>query len=281
MFRYLLLLAALWAAPHVRAQVNELGLTGGAMYYIGDLNPTKHYPRDTKLGGGLLFRHNFSDRFALRLQGLYGTLQAYDSDSDDSLAALRNLHFRSRMFEFAGIMEVNFFKYRSREKDGRTWTPFLFAGIAYFRANPQAQLNDTWYSLQQLGTEGQGTSARDTEAYKIDQLSLPFGAGLKFNFGRLDMQLEWGLRRTSTDYIDDVSDTYVDNDLLAVENGPLAAAFGDRSGLNELPGYSNADRARGDRNTRDWYSYSGISFTYILSRFSDCDAQYNWMRNKR
>lgn len=251
------------------------------MYYIGDLNPTKHYPRDTKLGGGLLFRHNFSDRFALRLQGLYGTLQAYDSDSDDSLAVLRNLHFRSRMFEFAGIMEVNFFKYRSREKDGRTWTPFLFAGIAYFRANPQAQLNDTWYSLQQLGTEGQGTSARDTEAYKIDQLSLPFGAGLKFNFGRLDMQLEWGLRRTSTDYIDDVSDTYVDNDLLAVENGPLAAAFGDRSGLNELPGYSNADRARGDRNTRDWYSYSGISFTYILSRFSDCDAQYNWMRNKR
>lgn len=281
MFRYLLLLAALWVAPSVRAQVNELGLTGGAMYYIGDLNPTKHYPRDTKLGGGLLFRHNITDRFALRLQGLYGTLQAYDSDSDDSLAVVRNLHFRSRLFEFAGIMEVNFFKYRSREKDGRTWTPFIFAGIAYFRANPQAQLNDTWYSLQQLGTEGQGTSARDTEAYKIDQVSLPFGAGLKFNFGRLDMQLEWGLRRTYTDYIDDVSNTYVDNDLLAVENGPLAAAFGDRSGLNELPGYSNADRARGDRNTRDWYSYSGISFTYILSRFSDCDAQYNWMRNKR
>ncbi len=281
MFRYLLLLAALWVVPGVSAQVNELGLTGGAMYYIGDLNPTKHYPRDTKLGGGIVFRHNIKDRFALRIQGLYGTLQAYDSDSGDSLAVVRNLHFRSRLFEFAGIMEVNFFKYRSREKDGRTWTPFLFGGIAYFRADPKAQLNDTWYSLQQLGTEGQGTTARDTEAYKIDQISLPFGAGLKFNFGRLDMQLEWGLRRTYTDYIDDVSNTYVDNDLLAVENGPLAAAFGDRSGLNELPGYSNADRARGDRNTRDWYSYSGISFTYILSRFSDCDAQYNWMRNKR
>lgn len=281
MFRYLLLMAALWAGPSLRAQVNEIGLTGGATYYIGDLNPTKHYPTDTKLGGGLVFRHNITDRFALRLQGLYGTLQAYDSNSGDSLAVLRNLHFRTRLFEFAGIFEVNFFKYRSRDKDGRTWTPFLFAGLAYFRANPQAQLNDTWYSLQQLGTEGQGTSIRDTEAYKIDQLAIPFGGGLKFNFGRVDMQLEWGLRRTYTDHIDDVSGTYVDNDLLAVENGPLAAALADRSGLNTIPGHTNADRARGDRNTRDWYSYSGISFTYILSRFSDCDAQYDWMRNKR
>lgn len=281
MFRYALILLAFGALLNVHAQVNEIGITGGATYYIGDLNPSKHYPRDTKLGGGLLFRHNITDRFALRFQGLYGTLQAYDSDSDDSLAVLRNLHFRARLFEFSGLMEVNFFKYRSREKDGRKWTPFLFVGLAYFRANPQAMLNDTWYSLQPLGTEGQGTTARDTEAYKIDQISIPFGAGLKFNFGRLDMQLEWGLRRTYTDYIDDVSGTYVDNDLLAVENGPLAAALADRSGLNELPGFSNADRARGDRNTRDWYSYSGISFTYILSRFSDCDAQYNWMRSKR
>lgn len=281
MFRSLFFMFALWAALGARAQVNEIGVTGGAMYYIGDLNPTKHYPTDTKISGGLLFRHNITDRFALRIQGLYGTLQAYDSNSDDSLSVLRNLHFRARVFEFAGLIEVNFFKYRSRDKDGRTWTPFVFAGLAYYRASPEALLNDTWYALQPLGTEGQGSTVRDTEAYKIDQIALPFGAGLKFNFGRIDMQLEWGLRRTYTDFIDDVSGTYVDNDLLAVENGPLAAALADRSGLNELPGFSNADRARGDRNTRDWYSYSGISFTYILSRFSDCDAQYNWMRNKR
>jgi hypothetical protein len=281
MFRYALLSVALLAILGLRAQVNEIGLTGGATYYIGDLNPTKHYPTDTKLGGGLVFRHNMTDRFALRLQGLYGTLQAYDSESEDSLAVLRDLHFRARLYEFSALMEVNFFKYRSLEKDGRTWTPFLFVGLAYFRASPQAVLNDTWYDLQPLGTEGQGTTVRDTEPYKVDQLAIPFGGGLKFNFGRVDMQLEWGLRRTYTDYIDDVSGTYVDNDVLAVENGPLAAALADRSGLNELPGFSNADRARGDRNTRDWYSYSGISFTYILSRFSDCDAQYNWMRNKR
>lgn len=281
MIRSTLLLLVMGAALSVRSQVNEIGITGGAMYYIGDLNPSKHYPKDTKLGGGLLFRHNMNDRFAFRIQALYGTIQAYDSDSKDSLAVLRNLHFRARLFEASGLLEINFFKYRSLDKDSRKWTPFLFAGLAYYRANPKALLDDTWYALQPLGTEGQGTSVGKDDAYKVDQIAIPFGAGLKFNFGRLDMQLEWGLRRTYTDYIDDVSGTYVDNDLLAVENGPLSAALADRSGLNDIPGYSNANRARGDPNTRDWYSYSGISFTYVISRFSDCDEQYNWMRRKR
>ncbi len=263
------------------AQVNEVGLTGGAMYYIGDLNPTHHYPRDTKLAGGLVFRHNFNHRIALRLQGLYGALEAYDSNSNDTLQQIRNLHFRSRLFEFAGLLEINFFHYRKKGKDGKFWTPFVFGGLAYFRADPQAQLDDTWYRLQPLGTEGQGTSmGASGETYKVDQVSLPFGAGLKFNLGKLDVQVEWGIRRTWTDYIDDVSGTYVDNAALAFENGPLAAALADRSGL-AATGFNNTGLARGDMNTRDWYQYTGISLTYIISRFSDCDEQYNWMRKRR
>lgn len=280
MVRTLLLLMAL-SASGLHAQVSEFGVTGGTLYYIGDLNPTRHYPSDTRLGGGLVFRQNLSDRWALRLQGLYGNLQAYDSVSTDTLQLLRNLHFRSRLLEFSALFEVNFFKYRSTDKDTRKWTPFLFAGLAYFRANPQAQLDDTWYDLQPLGTEGQGTTVRGTDLYKVDQIAVPFGMGFKFNLGRVDLQVEFGGRRTWTDYIDDVSGTYVDNDVLANENGPLAAALADRSGLNELPGFSNADRARGDRNTRDWYYYTGLSLTYVLSRFTDCEAQYNWTRRKR
>lgn len=262
-----------------RSQVNELGGTIGGSYYIGDLNPTRHYPRDTKLAGGIVFRHNFNDRYAVRLQGLYGTLQAYDSDSKDSLAVLRDLHFRSRLIEASLLFEVNFFKYRTkgRGKVGRNWTPFIFAGLAYYRINPQAQLDDTWYDLQPLGTEGQGTSSRGGEAYKRDLLSIPFGGGFKLNAGRVDLQLEWGLRRTYTDYIDDVSGTYMDNDLLAFENGPLAAQLADPSALAD----TNTDRARGDANTRDWYLYSGLTITYIISRFSDCEEQYNWMKRKK
>src|SRR5690606_31844416 len=106
-------------------------------------------------------------------------------------------------------------------------------------------------------------------------VSLPFGTGLKFNLGRFDLQVEWGLRRTWTDHIDDVGGTYVDNDLLAFENGPLAGVLADRSGLNDVPGFSNADRARGDPNTRDWYQYTGLTITYIISPFLECE-QYEW-----
>jgi hypothetical protein len=267
-------------AVTVSAQVNEIGLTVGAAYYIGDLNPYRHYPKDTKLAGGLVFRHNFNDRYALRLQGLYGTLQAYDSDSNDSLQLARNLHFRARLIEVAALFEINFFKYRNRGKEGKNWTPFVFGGLAYFRSNPQALLDDTWYDLVQLGTEGQGATGGG-EAYKVDLMSMPFGAGFKFNFGRVDVQVEWGMRRTWTDYIDDVSGAYYDNARLAFENGALAATLADRSGLEgALPGHSNTGRMRGDANTRDWYVYSGLSITYIISRFSDCEEQYNWMKRK-
>ena len=277
MSRRILLPFLLLCSVLAHGQVNEIGGTIGGSYYIGDLNPTRHYPRDTKLAGGLLFRHNFNDRYALRIQGLYGTLQAYDSDSNDSLAVLRNLHFRSRLIEASMLLEINFFKYRYRGKDGRKWTPFVFAGLAYFRSNPQAQLNDTWYQLQPLGTEGQGTTAGGGESYKVDLMSLPVGAGFKFNFGRVDVQVEWGARRTWTDYIDDVSGTYTNNAVLAFENGDLAGQLADRSGLAA----TNTGRARGDLNTRDWYFYSGLSVTYIISRFSDCEEQYNWMKRKR
>lgn len=282
MTRTLLLFLALAATTAHHAQVNEVGITGGALYYIGDLNPTRHYPKDTRAGIGLVFRHNMNDRMALRLQGLYGNLQAYDSNSPDTLQQLRNLHFRTRLYEASALLEINFFKYRSRDKGSRLWTPFVFGGLCYFRTSPQALLNDTWYDLQPLGTEGQGTTMNPgSQPYKTDHIGIPFGAGFKFNLGKLDLQIEWGLRRTYTDYIDDVSGTYVDQDQLLVENGPLSAAFADRSGLNDLPGFSNTGRARGNSNTRDWYQYTGLTLTYIISRFSDCDEQYNWMRKKR
>ena len=53
---------ALFATAPLLGQVSEMGLTGGVTYYIGDLNPLKHYPKNTHLGGGLVYRYNFNDR---------------------------------------------------------------------------------------------------------------------------------------------------------------------------------------------------------------------------
>ncbi|MBK7752040.1 MAG: outer membrane beta-barrel protein [Flavobacteriales bacterium] len=273
--RLALLVVLLLPLQGLRAQVSELGITGGVTYYIGDINPYKHYPTRTKPMGGLLFRYNFGSRYAVRAQALYGTLEAFDSDSPDSLQQLRNLSFRANIFELALLGEINFFHYRAGGKDGRSWTPFVFAGLCYFRANPRAQLDNTWYDLQPLGTEGQGGTSEDGggNLYKVDQVGIPFGAGLKFALGkRVDLQLEWGLRRTFTDYLDDVSGTYADPEQL----NPLAAELSDPS--LDAAVTDRTGQARGDTQTRDWYQYTGLSLSVLLTKFTECDQLYFRMK---
>lgn len=273
-----ILLAFLLAGPAC-AQVSEIGITGGVSYYIGDINPLRHYPTNTRFGGGLLYRYNFDPRYALRLQGLYTRLEAYDADARDPLQQRRNLGFRTNLFEASALLEINFLKFRSLDrKDDHLWTPYVFVGLAYFHFNPQAFLDDTWYDLQPLGTEGQGSSAGG-DPYKLDVMSIPFGVGFKFAMtDRLDLGVEWGLRRTYTDHLDDVSGIYVDNDRLAFETGPLTAELADPSVLRETG--QNTGRSRGDGKTVDWYQYTGISLNWRLTRFTECDAIWDRMRNK-
>ncbi len=279
MSRYKVLFPLLLLSAPSIAQTSELGLTGGVMYYIGDLNPTRHYPAHTHIGGGLFYRYNFNQRYAFRLQGLYSKLEAYDSDSPDSLQQLRNLGFRTSIFEASAVMEINFFKYRGVTKDSRNWTPYIFFGLAYFHMDPEGLLDDTWYQLQPLGTEGQGTS-QGGDFYSVDNISIPFGVGFKFAITqKIDLGLEWGLRRSYTDYIDDVSGTYVDNDLLTFETGPLTAALADPSVLRNTG--LNTGRSRGDGQTTDWYQYTGVSVSWLLTRFTECDAIWDHMRRNK
>lgn len=278
MRRQVLCLLMLIAAGRVHGQVSELGLTAGVSYYIGDLNPTRHYPTNTHLAGGIFYRYNIDQHYAVRVQGLFTKLEAYDSDSNDSLQVLRNLGFRTNLFEVAATLEINFLKYRGITKDSHNWTPYIFFGLAYFHMNPQNLLDDTWYDLQPMGTEGQGTSV-GADPYKLDVMSIPFGAGFKFALtDKLDLGLEWGLRRTYTDYLDDVSGLYVDNTFLASETGPLTAALADPSVLRETG--INSGRSRGDSFTKDWYQYTGVSISWLLSRFTECDAIWDRMKNK-
>lgn len=274
-FRHLpICLLPLLAAP-AAAQVSELGITGGTTFYIGDLNPAQYYPKHTHLAGGIMYRYNFNERYAIRLQGLYGKVEAYDIESEDPLQQLRNLGFRSTIFEAAALLEINFFKYRGLGKDSRTWTPFVFGGLAYYHFNPQNLLDDTWYDLQPLGTEGQ--SLGGGKGYGLNQICIPFGVGLKFAItNRVDVNLNWGLRRTYTDHLDDVSGVYMDNTTLLEQAGPLTALLADPSALRTSG--LNTGRARGDSQTRDWYQYTGITIALRLTRFTECDAIWDKMK---
>ncbi len=250
---------------------SELGLFGGVSYYMGELNPGKPFFMPS-FAGGLVFKHNYNARWAWRISALYGNVQADDSRSEVPSQIQRNLSFRSQVIEFSPMLEFNFFPYEVGNLN-RPATPYIFGGFALFRFNPKAEYQGDWVALQPLGTEGQGTVLfPDRKEYSLINAAFPFGIGFKFHAGRLALAVEWGLRKTFTDYLDDVSTTYVDPDLLYATNGVLAALIADRSVVN--PGEINTGRQRGNPSNKDWYSFAGITLSYKLSRKESVGPAY-------
>ncbi|MBK9191493.1 MAG: outer membrane beta-barrel protein [Crocinitomicaceae bacterium] len=248
----------------------EMGVFGGGSYYIGDLNPDVHFMY-SKPAFGAIFRYNLTKRYSLRFTGSYGNVYGQDSDSDDPFSQMRNLSFKSDILELAFGVEIDLFNYNiNNMKD--PISPYFFYEIAYFKMNPTGELNGEDYDLQSLGTEGQGTALSDKEPYKLNQLSIPLGIGVKFNIRkRMAISIEYGIRKTFTDYLDDVSGKYVDPDLLSAYNGTLAAEFSDRS-LGEST-YSNVGFNRGNPANKDWYAFYGIMFTFKPFKENVCNMR--------
>jgi hypothetical protein len=106
--------------------------------------------------------------------------------------------------------------------------------VGVFYHNPKAMAPETdqlgnsipeagkWVALQALGTEGQYSDAYDVKPYSKVQISVPIGLGFSYKIGNnLDFSFEIGYRILFTDYIDDVSENFVD---LGIFDNPLARA---------------------------------------------------------
>lgn len=271
MKRFIIIVLSALVFPSLSvSQKDELGIILGGTYYVGDLNPYKQYA-NTHFGGGILYRNNLNLRYTLRLFANYGQVSAADSTNDIAVYSNRNLHFKSKLFELGAIFELNFFKYKPGDIKKDRSTPYLFAGLNYFYMNPMAQLGDDWYDLQSLGTEGQGSSLNSKQHYKLNQIAIPLGIGFKVNATKkLCFSFEYGLRKTFTDYLDDVSGAYVNNATLREENGVLSAYFADRSIQNEGINGTNEGSMRGNPANKDWYSFSGIAITLVLGKETGC-----------
>lgn len=249
----------------VKSQRHELGLFVGGSYYIGDINPKKHFAQPNLAFGGV-YRYNFTPHWAVKFNAYHGKIEGDDAVIKHYRS--RNLSFRSNLTEIGATVELNFFKYMTGNKQMPA-SPFIFAGLSYYRFNPQALYQGEWYNLQPLGTEGQGTTAYpDRLPYSLGGISIPFGVGAKFSLGKnISLGLEWGMRKTFTDYLDDVSTTYPDLVILSAENGPIAAALSDRTiwGIGEVP-TPNVGKQRGDSSNNDWYSFAGVTFTFKFGK---------------
>lgn len=268
----LLVLPFLVSAAAQGQQSYELGIFFGGSYYTGDLNPLGHFNNLTQPAGGLTFRYNINPRFAIRANGFFGTLKGDDASTKSFAQQQRNLHFKSPLTEFSGQAEFNFLDYRLGN-DKYPFTPYIFAGAAVFHHSPRALINGQWVDLQPLGTEGQGTPLSNRKQYRLTQFSMPFGLGVKTNLAkRIGLSIEWGLRKTFTDYLDDVSGAYADPVQLSGYNGPVAGILSDRSLVRDS--YSNVGRQRGNPVTKDWYCFTGFVLSFKLKdMINECPFQ--------
>jgi hypothetical protein len=250
-------------AQHSKGKSSELGIFLGGSYYIGDINPLIHFGPMTKPAAGAVFRYNLNPRFALRANVLFGSIQADDAIAKSAAQQQRNLNFKSPVTEFSIQAEFNFLDYQLGD-ERKKFTPYIFLGIGAFKFNPVATYDNYSYTLQPLGTEGQGLDGGPKKKYKLTQISIPFGVGIKTHLSkRIGLSIEWGMRKTFTDYIDDVSTTYYDPAALAASHGDVSAVASDPS-IGTDPNYSNVGKQRGDPNTKDWYSFAGFVLTLKL-----------------
>ena len=77
----------------------------------------------------------------------------------------------------------------------------------------------------------------------------------------LSFSIEYGMRKTFTDYFDDVSGLYPDLAALAAVS-PEAAQMSDKSGFPQGINNSSYGLQRGDASNKDWYTVTGIILTY-------------------
>ncbi len=249
---------------------NFLGELGGADQIgtngLKDLEFSKTGP---VLSAGL--RYKITPFLAAHMHGTFATVAGDDKLTKEEFRNNRNLNFKSNIYE----LNVNFEASILTQREGGLYklrgmrrTPsyeaslYAFAGVGVFHFNPKGELNGKWYDLQPLGTEGQGISPA-REKYSRTQICIPVGLGFRYFFNRRwGVGFEYGIRKTFTDYIDDVSKTYYDNGAIKATYGSEAALLADPS-INK-DGQALAGEQRGDPGDRDAYMFAVLSLHYKI-----------------
>jgi len=270
-----------------RGKPIEVGITLGASNYMGELSPLVDF-NETHPMGGIICRFNYSDFLTLRGNAVFGQISGNDKNyNSDAERYKRNLNFKSNVIEFSGTLEWNILGYGETQRTN-PGSPFLFAGIGVFKFNPMTQFHydaavypvadygdlsrfdNQWIELQPLSTEGQETTKFNyRKRYSLTQISIPIGVGYKKQFSEVwAWGIELGLRKTFTDYLDDISTTYVDPQITGGSNTGLSAALADRTPelkdptlFNDYGTEETLGAKRGDDTNKDWYMFLNFTIT--------------------
>jgi hypothetical protein len=227
--------------------------------YQGDLTDKPY--KSSKAAFGVTATFPVSQRFSIRTGLTLGKIAGADSLSDKPELIARNLSFQSKITEFSVLAQYDIFNI-----DDTRWTPYVFGGLALFHFNPFTyDSTQTKVYLQPLSTEGQGLQGYPEKPYTLTQLSLPFGAGIKYAISdRVQIGLEVGLRKTFTDYLDDVSGGYADPADLLAGKGQQSVDLSYRGDEIGNPAYPTKGFTRGNPKAKDYYYFSGLHLSFAL-----------------
>ena len=243
----------------------HVDLFGGIANYQGDLQNKRFTLEQSNPSFGLGLSYDLSSKFSIRSGFTYGSVEGDDKKNTSAKGNYkRNLNFKTAISELQIGLEYNFLNL-----GGNSFTPYVFAGVAVYHFNPYTK--DTAGNkvyLQPLSTEGEGLSAYpDRKAYKLTQIAIPFGGGLKFRLSEsLQVGLEVGIRKLFTDYLDDVSTTYVDKITLFNAKGSKAVELAYRGNeIDPSSSYPANNEQRGNPKRKDLYYFSGIRVSKLLN----------------
>lgn len=285
---------------------SEMDIQIGTANFLGELGGRDRVGSDflwdlefseTQPAGSIGYRYYIGKNHALTLAGSFGRVSGDDALTEEKFRNNRNLHFRSIIIEAALKYELHFsFKKlgnlygigsRTARAKNRYRDMYLFLGFGGFYFNPQAQYDGEWVDLQPLGTEGQGLEGGPDE-YSLYQPAIPMGLGIRFGLGRkYRIGLEVGHRVTFTDYMDDVSGEYYDNEKIREERGDMAADLADPS-KGDIETWSDgnytydptaAGMQRGDPEDDDSYFFTTITFSWKIGM--ETYGGVNWKRKTR
>jgi|SRR6185312_2657682 len=258
-----ILLAGMLLPLIVHAQWN-VNLYGGFSNYIGDMQTSPYTTKQSNGSFGAGIQYDLTRHFSLLTNLTYGRISAADGYSSQADLRARNLNFESHITEWNLLAEYNLLDLSEHKL-----TPYLFAGVAIFHFNPYSyDTTGKKVYLRPLSTEGEGlTQYPGRRPYALTQLAIPFGGGIKFRISDgVTLAYEIGMRKTFTDYLDDLSTTYVDQATLLAARGPEAVEMAYRG--NEIKNggtYPPDGTIRGGHKWKDWYYMSGLRVTIALN----------------
>jgi len=260
----------------------SVSVYSGIVNYEGDLKPNSFTFSHSNFFAGVIYRKKLNRWFTWRIAFSQGKLEGADKYNRNYLRP-RNLSFYTSVTEAYTALSVTVL-----DLSVKRFTPYLYGGIGIFHFNPWTKDADgKKVYLQPLSTEGQGLPEYpDRKVYHLTQWMMPFGLGFKYMVSEnFSAALELSQRKTFTDYIDDVSTRYVDENVLLNAKGLKAVELAYRG--DEVPGgamNSHTGDIRGTPSEMDWYYFLGVVLEVKLSTvkdfFSFRDKSTNWYYRK-